>query len=101
MNKEELVQEVAKKTKASQKQVAEILSATLETIEGSVAGGHKVTLVGFGTFESRKREERKGRNPQNGKEITIPAKTIPAFTAGKKFKELVAAKPAKKVAAKK
>ena len=90
MNKEELVQEVAKKTKVSQKQVAEVLNTLLETVEGAVAGGNKVTLVGFGTFEPRQRAERSGRNPQSGKEITIPAKTVPAFTAGKKFKDLVA-----------
>lgn len=92
MNKEELVQEVAKKTKASQKQVAEILSAVIECIEKTVAKGKKVTLVGFGTFEARRREARVGRNPQTGKELKIPAKTVPAFSAGKKFKELVAKK---------
>ncbi|HIQ88376.1 TPA: HU family DNA-binding protein, partial [Candidatus Galligastranaerophilus faecipullorum] len=51
--------------------------------------GEKVTLVGFGTFEARKRAARTGRNPQTGKEIKIAAKTVPAFSAGKKFKELV------------
>jgi DNA-binding protein HU-beta len=110
MNKEELVQEVAKKTKASQKQVAEILGAALETIEKSVAKGKKVTLVGFGTFEPRKRSARTGRNPQTGEALKISAKTVPAFSAGKKFKDLVAgvkapaasaakAAPAKAVAA--
>ncbi|MEB3206716.1 MAG: HU family DNA-binding protein [Vampirovibrionales bacterium] len=89
MNKEELVQEVAKKTKASQKSVAEILSTAIETIEKTVSKGKKVTLVGFGTFEPRKRKSRKGRNPQTGKELNIPAKTVPAFSAGKKFKDLV------------
>jgi DNA-binding protein HU-beta len=92
MNKEELVQEVAKKTKSSQKQVAEILSYTIATIEKTVAKGKKVTLVGFGTFEPRKRAARTGRNPQTGKELKIPAKVVPAFSAGKKFKELVAKK---------
>ncbi|MEI7474432.1 MAG: HU family DNA-binding protein [bacterium] len=92
MNKEELVKEISKKSKVSQKQAAEILAATLETIEKSVAKGKKVTLVGFGTFESRKRQARSGRNPQTGKELKIPAKTVPAFTAGKKFKELVNSK---------
>jgi DNA-binding protein HU-beta len=89
VNKEELVQEVAKKTKASQKSVAEILSTAIETIEKTVSKGKKVTLVGFGTFEPRKRKSRKGRNPQTGKELNIPAKTVPAFSAGKKFKDLV------------
>jgi len=92
MNKEELVQEVAKKTKLSQKQVAEILSASIQTIEKTVSKGKKVTLVGFGTFEPRKRAARVGRNPQTGAELKIPAKVVPAFTAGKKFKELVGKK---------
>ncbi len=92
MNKEELIQEVAKKTKASQKNVSEIITALIEIIEKNVAKGKKVTLVGFGTFESRKRAARTGRNPQTGATLKIPAKSVPAFTAGKKFKELVAKK---------
>ena len=89
MNKEELVKEISKKAKISQKQAGEILSITIETIEKTVSKGKKVTLVGFGTFESRKRAARTGRNPQTGKEIKIAAKTVPAFSAGKSFKELV------------
>jgi DNA-binding protein HU-beta len=92
MNKEELVQEIAKKTKLSQKVVGDVLGATIETIEKNVAKNKKVTLVGFGTFESRKRAERTGRNPQTGTAIKIAAKTVPAFSAGKKFKELVGKK---------
>lgn len=89
MNKEELVKEIAKKAKVSQKDAAEVLNATLDTIEKTVSKGKKITLVGFGTFEARKRAARTGRNPQTGAEIKIPAKTVPAFSAGKKFKELV------------
>lgn len=89
MNKEELIQEVAKKSKVSQKQVSEILAIVIETIEKRVSKGQKVTLVGFGTFESRKRAARNGRNPQTGAAIKIKAKTVPAFSAGKRFKELV------------
>jgi len=89
MNKEELVKEISKKAKVSQKQASEILTITLDTIEKTVSKGKKVTLVGFGTFESRKRAARTGRNPQTGKEIKIAAKKVPAFSAGKKFKELV------------
>jgi DNA-binding protein HU-beta len=92
MNKEELVQEIAKKTKLPQKAVGEILSSAIDTIEKTVAKGKKVTLVGFGTFERRKRAARTGRNPQTGKELKIPAKQVPAFSAGKKFKELVSGK---------
>ena len=89
MNKEELVKEVAKKAKVSQKQAADVLASLLETVEKTVSKCKKVTLVGFGTFEARKRAARTGRNPQTGSEIKIPAKTVPAFSAGKKFKELV------------
>lgn len=89
MNKEELVQEVAKKTKISQKQVEETLSTLVEVIVKTVSKGKKVTLIGFGTFEPRKRAARTGRNPQTGKELKIAAKTVPAFSAGKKFKEAV------------
>ena len=89
MNKEDLVKEVSKKLKVSQKSVADVITATLDTIEKTVSKGKKVTLVGFGTFEPRKRAARMGRNPQTGKEIKIEAKTVPTFAAGKKFKELV------------
>ncbi len=89
MNKEELVQEIAKKAKVTQKDAAEVLSALVETVQKTVSKGKKVTLVGFGTFESRKRAARMGRNPQTGKELKIPAKTVPVFSAGKKFKTVV------------
>ena len=89
MNKDELVKEISKKAGVSQKAASDILAATLETIEKTVSKGKKVTLVGFGTFEARKRAARIGRNPQTGAELKIAAKTVPAFSAGKKFKELV------------
>ena len=89
MNKEELVQEVSKKAKVTQKEAAEVVNALMDTIQTTVAKGTKVTLVGFGTFEARKRAAGTGRNPQTGKEIKIAAKTVPAFSAGKKFKDLV------------
>lgn len=89
MNKEELVQEIAKKAKVTQKDASEVLGALVDTIQKTVAKGKKVTLVGFGTWEPRKRAARNGRNPQTGKEIKIAAKTVPAFSAGKKFKTIV------------
>ncbi len=89
MNKEELVAEISKSAKVSKKDAANVLAATIETIEKTVKKGGKVTLVGFGTFEARKRAARTGRNPQTGKELKIPAKTVPAFSAGKKFKVAV------------
>lgn len=90
MNKEELVKEIAKKAKVTQKDASEILTTVLAAIEKTVSKGKKVTLVGFGTFEARKRAAKTGRNPQTGAEIQIPEKTVPVFTAGKKFKEAVA-----------
>lgn len=92
MNKEELVQEVAKRAKTTQKEASEIITATMDVITKTVAKGKKVTLVGFGTFEARKRAARTGRNPQTGKEIQIPAKKVPVFSAGKKFKEMLTKK---------
>ena len=89
MNREELVAEIAKSAKVSKKDAAAVLTATIETIEKTVKKGDKVTLVGFGTFERRQRAARTGRNPQTGKAIKIAAKKVPAFSAGKKFKELV------------
>ncbi len=96
MNKEELVQEVSKKAKVTQKDAAEVLNALMSTIEKTIAKGKKVTLVGFGTWEARKRAARTGRNPQTGAKIKIPAKTAPVFTAGKKFKDIVDGKVAVK-----
>ncbi|MBE7706352.1 MAG: HU family DNA-binding protein [Cyanobacteria bacterium SIG30] len=89
MNKEELVQEIAKVAKVTQKDAAVVLGAWVDAIQTAVKKGQKVTLVGFGTFEARKRAARTGRNPQTGKEIKIAAKTVPAFSAGKKFKAMV------------
>ena len=89
MNKEELVAEVAKLSKTTKKDSAAVIDAIVDTIQNSVKSGNKVTLVGFGTFERRERAARTGRNPQTGKEIKIAAKKVPAFSAGKKFKELV------------
>ncbi len=89
MNKEELVQEISKKAKVTQKEASEVLGALIDTIQKTVSKGKKVTLVGFGTFEPRKRAARNGRNPQTNKEIKIPAKTVPVFSAGKNFKTIV------------
>ncbi len=89
MNKEELVKEVSKKAKVSQKAASDVIAAALDTIQKTVSKGKKVTLVGFGTWEPRKRAARMGRNPQTGAQLKIAAKVVPAFSAGKKFKELV------------
>lgn len=96
MNKGELIDEVKKRTDVSKKDVDEVLNAALEAIVESVSSGDKVTLVGFGTFEARERKAREGRNPKTGAKLEIAATTVPAFSAGKTFREKVseAMKPA-------
>jgi DNA-binding protein HU-beta len=89
MNKEQLVERVADKTGATKKDATDILNAALDMVSGSLKKGEKVTLVGFGTFLVRKRKARDGRNPQTGAKIKIPAKRVPAFTAGKELKAAV------------
>jgi len=89
MNKEQLVERVAEKTGATKKDVADVLNSALEMVSSALKKGEKVTLVGFGTFLTRKRKAREGRNPQTGAKIKIPAKRVPAFTAGKELKTAV------------
>jgi DNA-binding protein HU-beta len=90
MNKGELVDTVAAKADVSKKQADAVLSAAIEAIVEAVSAGDKVTLVGFGSFESRERKAREGRNPKTGDKMNIPATKVPAFSAGKFFKEKVA-----------
>lgn len=89
MNKGELVDVIASKASVPKKTADATLTATIEAIVEAVAAGDKVSLVGFGSFESRLRQARVGRNPQTGKTMQLPATTVPAFSAGKLFKEKV------------
>ncbi|QNQ82359.1 HU family DNA-binding protein [Lactobacillus sp. PV037] len=88
-NKAELVSEVAAKTDLTKKDVAATVDAIFNSIQENLAKGEKVQLIGFGTFEVRDRAARKGRNPQTGKEIEIPASKVPAFKPGKALKDAV------------
>jgi DNA-binding protein HU-beta len=92
MNKGELVDRISQKATVTKKQADAVLSAAVETIMEAVSEGDKVTLVGFGSFERRDRKEREGRNPKTGEKMSIPATKVPAFSAGKLFKEKVAPK---------
>lgn len=87
MNKFDLVTQVAQTTQFSKKDVTKVVDALIETISIALQNGEKVQLVGFGNFEVRERSARKGRNPQTGEEIEIPATKIPAFKPGKSLKE--------------
>ena len=89
MNKTELVAAVAEKTELTKKDATKAVEAVFETIQETLANGEKVQLIGFGNFEVRDRAARKGRNPQTGEEIEIPASKVPAFKAGKALKEAV------------
>ena len=89
MNKAQLVDEVAKVT-CSKKEAVAAVDATLAAIKKALKKGAAVTLVGFGTFDVKKRKARTGRNPhQTGKTIKIAAKKVPVFKAGKGLKDLV------------
>ncbi|MFA0889015.1 MAG: HU family DNA-binding protein [Synergistales bacterium] len=91
MTKTDLVNELAKSTNMSKKMAAHAVDALVGAIQGALAKGEKVQLVGFGTFEVRERAARQGRNPQNPKKvIKIPAKKVPVFRAGKALKDQVA-----------
>jgi DNA-binding protein HU-beta len=90
MNKGELVDAVAAKANVTKKQADEVISAFLSVVTEAVANGEKITLVGFGSFERRERSEREGRNPKTQEKMTILATRVPAFSAGKQFKEKVA-----------
>ena len=89
MNKAELVAAIAAKTGESKKATEVAVNAFVEVVADALKGGDKVQLVGFGSFEVRKRAARKGRNPQTKEEIKIPSSKAPVFKAVKALKELV------------
>ncbi len=102
MNKAELVDAVAHRANVTKKEADAVLTAALEIIIEEVASrddegepNGKVTLVGFGSFEARKRKEREGRNPKTNEKMVIPASIVPAFTAGKSFRDAVSSGHAK------
>ena len=101
MNKAELIAAIAAKTGDTKKVAEATVNAFVETVTNALVEGDKVQLVGFGSFEVRKRAARKGRNPQTKEEIKIPASKAPVFKAGKGLKEKVNATKAAKSSKKK
>jgi len=89
VNKNDLIKSIAAKSGLNQKNSEAALNAFISSVEEALQKGDKVVLVGFGTFEVKKRAERKGRNPQTREEIVIPASNAPVFKAGKGLKDKV------------
>ncbi|WP_018133338.1 HU family DNA-binding protein [Effusibacillus pohliae] len=89
MNKTDLITAVAEKASLKKADAEKAVNAILDSISEALKKGEKVQLIGFGTFETRERSARTGRNPQTGEEITIPAAKVPAFKPGAGLKELV------------
>ena len=92
MTKTELVNAVAETAGITKVDAEKFVKALLEVVTGCLVKGDKLTLVGFGTFDTAKRAARKGLNPQTGKKIDIPASVSPKFKAGNTLKALVNAK---------
>ena len=88
MNKAELINAVAEKAALSKKDSEAAVNAALEAITGALSDGEKVQLVGFGSFEVKKREARVGRNPKTKEAIEIPASKVPVFKAGTALKDV-------------
>ena len=90
MNKAELINAVAASADVSKKEAEAVITATLDAISAALKEGDKVQLVGFGSFEVKKRAARVGRNPKTKETIEIPASTVPVFKAGKTLKDAIA-----------
>ena len=90
MNKAELIHAAAMEADVSKKDAEAVITAALEAITAALAEGEKVQLVGFGSFELKKRAARLGRNPKTKEAIEIPASVVPTFKAGKALKDAVA-----------
>jgi DNA-binding protein HU-beta len=89
MTKAELVEAIATKAELTKVDAARALEAFQAAVTGALKKGEKVALVGFGTFEAKKRPARMGRNPQTGAEVKIPARNVASFKVGSKLKEAI------------
>lgn len=89
MNKADLISIMAEKSGLTKKDSEKAVNSFVEAVTEALAKRDKVQLVGFGTFEVRERSARKGRNPQTGEEIDIPAASVPAFKPGKALKDSI------------
>jgi len=90
LTKAELVDTLAEETELSKRQVGEVIDLFLDEIRDALTNGDKVALIPFGSFVVRERKKREGRNPKTGQKLMIPARKVPAFSAGKGLKDAVA-----------
>ena len=89
MNKAELITSMAEKSQLTKKDAEIALKAFIDSVQEALENGEKVQLVGFGTFETRERAAREGRNPRTKEVISIPASVVPVFKAGKEMRDRV------------
>ena len=92
MTKAELIDAVAEKTGLSKRDVNEAVEGLLQCIKSALQRGEKAQLIPFGSFEARERAQREGRNPKTGEKLTIPARRVPAFHAGKELRDALETK---------
>ncbi|MGH7728033.1 MAG: HU family DNA-binding protein [Vulcanimicrobiaceae bacterium] len=90
MTKADLIESLADEAELSKRQVGELVDLVFDEIRNALAKGEKVQLIPFGSFEVRERKRREGRNPKTGEKLMIPARKVPAFTAGKGLRDAVA-----------
>jgi DNA-binding protein HU-beta len=89
MNKSDLINEISTKTGLTKTKSSEVIEGIVETIQNALVNGDKVTLVGFGTFDTIVRKARKGRNPKTGADLNIPSKRAPRFKSGTALSNIV------------
>jgi len=89
MTKAELIDTVTEKTGLKKRDVDDVIDTLLESVKAALQRGDKVQLIPFGSFEVRERQKREGRNPKTGERLTIPARRVPAFHAGKDLRDAV------------
>ncbi len=100
MTKADLIESLADEHELSKRAAGEIIDFVLDSITATLAAGEKVQLIPFGAWDIRERKKREGRNPQTGEKLTIAARRVPAFTAGKALRDAVAGSKKKRASAK-
>lgn len=89
MTKAELIDAIAEKSGLTKRDVGEVVETLFDIVKSTLSSGEKVQLIPFGSFEVRERQKREGRNPKTGERLTIPARRVPAFHAGKDLRDAV------------